>query len=63
MNGVDWFPLVFFPLKFIVLGVGMFYSIKWHYDQDKKKEAEEQAQRELQQASAAEHALAEAKTS
>lgn len=35
-NWVDWFPLVFFPLKVIVLGVGMFYAIKWHRDQEKK---------------------------
>jgi len=32
----DWFPYVFFPLKIIVLGVGMFYAIKWHRDQEKK---------------------------
>ena len=34
----DWFPIVFFPLKLIVLGTGMFFAIKWHYDQAKKKE-------------------------
>ncbi len=33
----DWFPIVFFPLKILVLGVGMFYAIKWHRDQEKKK--------------------------
>ena len=33
---VDLFPIVFFPLKIIVLGVGMFYAIKWHKDQAKK---------------------------
>ncbi|MBT9368694.1 hypothetical protein [Rhizobium sp. CSW-27] len=33
----DWFPYVFFPLKILVLGVGMFYAIKWHHDQEKKK--------------------------
>ncbi len=33
----DWFPIVFFPLKIIVLGTGMFYAIKWHRDQEKKK--------------------------
>ncbi|PXA74277.1 hypothetical protein DMC25_25730 [Caulobacter sp. D4A] len=43
---MDWenlFPIVFFPLKIIVLGVGMFFSIKWHHDQakkDKQKEAD-----------------------
>jgi hypothetical protein len=33
----DWFPFVFFPLKIIVLGTGMFFAIKWHRDQEKKK--------------------------
>jgi hypothetical protein len=32
---VDWFPIVFFPLKIIVLGTAMFFAIKWHHDQDK----------------------------
>lgn len=35
----DWFPFVFFPFKIIVLGVGMFFSIKWHHDQAKKDKA------------------------
>ncbi|SCX00608.1 hypothetical protein DSM25558_0153 [Agrobacterium sp. DSM 25558] len=34
---VDWFPIVFFPLKILVLGTGMFFSIKWHYDQGNNK--------------------------
>jgi hypothetical protein len=33
---VDWFPFVFFPAKVIVLGIGMYYAIKWHHDQAKK---------------------------
>jgi len=41
MPWVDWFPIVFFPLKIIVLGVGMFFAIKWHYDQGKKKKRDE----------------------
>ncbi|PVM90862.1 hypothetical protein DDF62_08625 [Caulobacter radicis] len=40
MTWVNFFPIVFFPLKIIVLGVGMFFSIKWHHDQDKKKKNE-----------------------
>ncbi len=32
----DWFPWIFFPFKFAVLGIGMFYAIKWHHDQEKK---------------------------
>lgn len=37
MEWVDWFPFVFFPFKILVLGTGMFFAIKWHYDQGKKK--------------------------
>jgi hypothetical protein len=33
----DWFPIVFFPFKLLVLGTGMFFAIKWHHDQEKKK--------------------------
>ena len=33
---VDWIPVVFIIFKFLVLGIGMFYAIKWHYDQGKK---------------------------
>jgi hypothetical protein len=35
------FPFIFFPFKIIVLGVGMFFAIKWHVDQDNKKRKEE----------------------
>lgn len=43
---VDWIPVVFIAFKLIVLGTGMFFAIKWHYDQGKKeagKEAEKRA--------------------
>lgn len=33
---MDWIPIVFLAFKFSVLGVGMFFAIKWHYDQDKQ---------------------------
>lgn len=33
----DLFPTVFYTFKFVVLGVGMFFAIKWHYDQGKKE--------------------------
>ncbi|UNK42127.1 hypothetical protein MNO14_14450 [Luteimonas sp. S4-F44] len=36
----DWFPIVFIIFKVVVLGVGMFYAIKWHHDQAKKDEQE-----------------------
>lgn len=33
---MEWFPTVAFTFKFLVLGTGMFFAIKWHYDQGKK---------------------------
>lgn len=33
---MEWIPIVFFTFKLVVLGIGMFYAIKWHYDQGKK---------------------------
>ena len=41
---MDWVPIVFVVFKVLVLGIGMFFAIKWHYDQGrKKKEAERRA--------------------
>jgi len=34
---MDWFPLVFIVFKVFVLGTGMFFAVKWHYDKAKKK--------------------------
>ncbi|WP_075796021.1 hypothetical protein [Massilia putida] len=34
---MDWIPIVFVTFKFLVLGIGMFFAIKWHYDQGKKE--------------------------
>lgn len=34
---MDWFPIVFVTFKLLVLGTGMFFAVKWHYDQGKKK--------------------------
>jgi len=34
---MDWFPIVFFPFKVLALGTGMFFAIKWHYDQGRKE--------------------------
>jgi len=33
---IDWVPVVFVIFKLAVLGIGMFYAVKWHYDQGKK---------------------------
>jgi cbb3-type cytochrome oxidase subunit 3 len=35
---MDWIPVVFVTFKVLVLGTGMFFAIKWHYDQGKKRE-------------------------
>ncbi|GAB2479836.1 hypothetical protein GCM10027082_33450 [Comamonas humi] len=41
---VDWIPVVFAAFKVLVLGTGMFFAIKWHYDQGKRgKEKEARA--------------------
>jgi hypothetical protein len=41
---MEWFPIVAVTFKFLVLGTGMFFAIKWHYDQGKKgKETERRA--------------------
>ena len=38
---MEWIPIVFVIFKALVLGTGMFYAIKWHYDQGKKGKIEE----------------------
>jgi hypothetical protein len=38
---MEWIPVVFVIFKFLVLGIGMFFAIKWHYDQGKKGKEEE----------------------
>ncbi|BEV16851.1 hypothetical protein HBDW_36390 [Herbaspirillum sp. DW155] len=44
VNIMDWVPIVFIIFKVAVLGIGMFYAIKWHYDQGRKgKQAERRA--------------------
>ncbi len=40
---MDWVPVVFVTFKVLVLGTGMFYAIKWHYDQEKKRGKEQRA--------------------
>lgn len=38
---MDWIPIVFVTFKLLVLGTGMFFAIKWHYDQGKKGKGNE----------------------
>lgn len=33
---MDWVPIVFITFKALVFGTGMFFAIKWHYDQGRK---------------------------
>ena len=33
---MDWFPIVAGTFKALALCTGMFFAIKWHYDQGKK---------------------------
>jgi len=34
---MDWIPAVFVTFKALVLATGMFFAVKWHYDQEMKK--------------------------
>ena len=34
---MDWIPIVLVTFKVLVLGTGMFFAIKWHYDQGQKE--------------------------
>ena len=48
---MDWVPIVFGVFKLVVLGIAMFFAIKWHYDKDKeekvRKAEEEKMKSEL----------------
>jgi len=48
---MDWIPLVLVTFKFLVLGTGMYFAIKWHYDQGKKQADREKEKREVLRAS------------
>jgi hypothetical protein len=38
---MDWILVVFVAFKVLVFGTGMFFAIKWHYEQGKKKKSKE----------------------
>lgn len=44
-NIMDWFPIVAGTFKVLALGTGMFFAIKWHYDQGKKTQDKTQEKR------------------
>lgn len=35
---MEWTPIAFGMFKVSALGIGMYYAIKWHYDQGGKEE-------------------------
>lgn len=37
---IDWVPVVFVTFKAVIFVTCMFFAIKWHYDQGKKKGAD-----------------------
>ena len=37
---MEWIPIVFIVFKATILFTGMFFAIKWHYDQDRKEKTE-----------------------
>jgi heme/copper-type cytochrome/quinol oxidase subunit 2 len=42
---MDWIPIVLVTFKVLVLGTGMFFAIKWHYDQGQKEKETEMEKR------------------
>ena len=48
---IDWTPIVLVTFKALVLGTGMFFSIKWHYDQGKKDQDKAKQNRAVLRAS------------
>ena len=49
---MEWFPIVFFTFKILVLGTGMFFAIKWHYDQGQKDKDKQKEMRAVLRAGA-----------
>lgn len=35
---MDWVPIVFVTFKVVALCTAMFFAIKWHYDQEEKRD-------------------------
>jgi hypothetical protein len=40
---MEWIPIVLVTFKVLVLGIGMFFAVKWHYDQGNKAQDEKRA--------------------
>lgn len=41
LKKMEWIPIVLVTFKILVVGTGMFFAIKWHYDQGKKEKEKE----------------------
>ena len=41
LKKMEWIPIVLVTFKVLVFGTGMFFAIKWHYDQGKKEKGKE----------------------
>lgn len=48
---IDWTPIVLVTFKALVLGTGMFFAIKWHYDQGEKDQDKAKQNRAVLRAS------------
>lgn len=48
---MEWIPAVLVTFKVLVLGTGMFYAIKWHYDQGEKEKEQANERRAVMRAS------------
>ncbi len=44
---MEWIPIVLVAFKVLVLGTGMFFAIKWHYDQGAKAQTKAMERRAL----------------
>ena len=42
---MEWIPIALLAIKLVVFGTGMFFAIKWHYDQGKKEADKEKEMR------------------
>lgn len=42
---MEWIPVVLVTFKVFVLGTGMFFAIKWHYDKARKEKHTERETR------------------
>lgn len=45
MMELDWVPVVFVTFKVLVLATGMYFAIRWHYDQGKKEKDKQKEKR------------------